>query len=76
MAQISPTSRESEFFGFYLLAAKTGAILAFLIFGLVSALTGDQRTAVFWLVPMFVLGFGILLSIPGEIRETKNYPSI
>jgi len=66
MAQMSPDSRESEFFGFYLLAGKTGAIVAFLVFGVVSSVSGDQRTAVLWLVPLFVVGFGILLSIPAR----------
>ena len=56
MTQISPPSRESEFFGFYILSGKVGAIIAILLFGVISSGTGNQRTAVLWLLPLFVVG--------------------
>jgi UMF1 family MFS transporter len=63
MAQISPAERESEFFGFYLLTSKLGSIVALLLFGVISTSTGNQRLAVLWLVPLFVVGCGLVLSI-------------
>ena len=63
MAQISPASRESEFFGFYLLTSKLGSIVALLLFGVISSSTGNQRLAVLWLLPLFVLGCALVLSI-------------
>ena len=73
MARASPPHRISEFFGFYLLAGKAGAILAFLIFGLVSAGTGSQRTAVLWLVPLFLAGLiGVLRASPSLEKTSKS----
>lgn len=66
MAQLSPDGRESEFFGFYILASKVGAIFAFLLFGLISSGTGNQRTAVLWLLPLFVAGLLLLMTVDTE----------
>jgi UMF1 family MFS transporter len=63
MARISPTSRESEFFGFYTLAGQAGSIVAFLTFGLVSRGSGDQRLAVLWTLPFFVVGMLLCWSL-------------
>lgn len=61
MAELSPGDRESEFFGFYVLAGQVGSILAFLTFGLVSSGSGDQRLAVLWTLPFFVAGLLLTL---------------
>jgi UMF1 family MFS transporter len=68
MSQLSPPGRESEFFGFYIMAGKFGAIVAFLLFGLISSGTGNQRLAVLWLLPLFVIGLGLLLSVKMDAR--------
>jgi UMF1 family MFS transporter len=68
MAALSPPDRESEFFGFYVLAGQVGSIVAFLVFGLVSSRSGDQRSAVLWTVPFFVAG--LLLTL--WIREGRR----
>jgi len=62
MAKLTPPERESEFFGFYVLAAQAGSILAALTFGIVSVL-GDQRSAVLWTVPFFAAGLALLLTV-------------
>src|SRR5256714_1685774 len=47
MATLVPPGREAEFFGFYSLVGKTGAIFGPLVFGGVSwLLSGNQRTAI------------------------------
>ena len=63
MAQLSPPDRLSEYFGYNLLAGRFGSILALVAFGFVSSSTGSQRTAVFWLIPPFVVGIWILSRI-------------
>jgi UMF1 family MFS transporter len=63
MAEISPPSRESEFFGFYLLCNKVGSILGLLVFGGVSSATGSQRAAVLATLPFFAVGLGLMLWI-------------
>lgn len=61
MAILSPPDRESEFFGFYVLAGQVGSIVAFLTFGLVSSGSGDQRLAVLWTIPFFATGLLLTL---------------
>jgi len=63
MAQITPPSRESEFFGFYVLSGKFGSMFGPLIFGLMSRATGSQRVAVLSLLPFFLLGLAFMLWI-------------
>jgi len=60
MSRFAPPARETEFFGFYVLAGQLGSILAFLVFGAVSSSSGDQRLAILWTMPFFLLGFVIL----------------
>ncbi len=61
MAQISPPERESEFFGFYVLSGKFASMFGPLLFGFISSTTGNQRLAVFSLLPFFLLGIGLML---------------
>lgn len=63
MAQLSPPHRVAEFFGFYVLSGKFAAMFGPLLFGLVSAATGNQRLAVLSLLPFFVVGWLIVLTI-------------
>jgi MFS transporter, UMF1 family len=62
MATFVPPAREAEFFGFYSLVGKTGAILGPILFGeLSAALGGNQRAAIFAIGSFFVIGL-ILVS--------------
>jgi UMF1 family MFS transporter len=70
MAQITPPSRESEFFGFYVLSGKFGSMFGPLLFGMISHLTGSQRLAIISLLPFFLIGLGLMLSID-ERRARK-----
>jgi UMF1 family MFS transporter len=64
MAQLSPRSRESEFFGFYLLCNKVGSILGLFAFGLISWATGgNQRAAVLATMPFFAIGLLLLVRV-------------
>ena len=63
MAAISPVDRESEFFGFYILATKIGSIVVVLTFGIIASGTGDQRLAVLGLTPLFIIGILLLRTV-------------
>ncbi len=65
MATLIPAGREAEFFGFYQLVGKTGAIMGPLVFGGVSwALAGNQRAAIVAVGLFFVVGFILLTRVP------------
>ncbi len=66
MAQITPRERESEFFGFYVLSGKFASITGPLVFGFISDWTGSQRLAVISLLPLFVIGLILMLSIDAD----------
>lgn len=61
MATLVPPEREAEFFGFYALVGKTGAVLGPVVFGAVSwLLSGNQRAAIVAVGLFFVVGFLLL----------------
>jgi UMF1 family MFS transporter len=61
MATLVPPGREAEFFGFYSLVGKTGAVFGPLVFGGLSLLlAGNQRTAIIAVGAFFVVGFLLL----------------
>jgi MFS transporter, UMF1 family len=61
MATLIPRGREAEFFGFYSLVGKTGAIMGPLVFGGVSwLLAGNQRAAMVAVGLFFVVGLALL----------------
>jgi UMF1 family MFS transporter len=61
MASVIPRGREAEFFGFYSLVGKTGAVLGPLVFGGVSwMMAGDQRAAIAAVGLFFVVGLALL----------------
>jgi UMF1 family MFS transporter len=64
MATLVPREREAEFFGFYALVGKTGAVFGPLVFGGVSwLLAGDQRAAIVAVGSFFVIGFVLLVRV-------------
>jgi UMF1 family MFS transporter len=63
MARITPPTRESEFFGFYVLSGKFASMFGPLVFGTISHATGSQRAAIISLLPFFLAGLGLMLSI-------------
>ena len=60
MSGLIPEGKEAEMFGFYSFAGKTSSIMGPLVFGYVSAATGNQRLAVVAIAIFFIVG-GILL---------------
>jgi UMF1 family MFS transporter len=70
MAQVTPPARESEFFGFYVLSGKFGSMFGPLLFGMISHVSGSQRLAIVSLLPFFIIGLALMLSID-ERRARK-----
>jgi len=65
MATLIPPKREAEFFGFYALVGKSGAILGPFVFGLTSTLLGgNQRVAIVTVGLFFVVGLILLQRVP------------
>jgi UMF1 family MFS transporter len=60
MASLIPPGKESELFGFYALCGKSSSILGPLVFGAVSYLAGNQRTAVAAIGVFFIVGLLLL----------------
>jgi UMF1 family MFS transporter len=61
MARLVPRDREAEFFGFYALVGKAGAVMGPLVFGGISrAMAGDQRAAIAAVGLFFVVGLVLL----------------
>lgn len=76
MAQITPPSREAEFFGFYALSGKFASMFGPLLFGSVSLWTGSQRMAVLSLIPFFAAGLGFLFWMDeGRARRAAMLPA-
>ncbi len=69
MAQITPPSREAEFFGFYVLSGKFASMFGPLMFGFVSEASGSQRLAVLSLLPFFLVGLALMASV----NETRAF---
>ena len=75
MALLIPHGREAEFFGFYALVGKTGAILGPFVFGLVSVmLLGNQRAAIITVGAFFVVGLFLLQRVPAGGPTVKALP--
>jgi MFS transporter, UMF1 family len=61
MATLVPAGREAEFFGFYALVGKSGAVFGPFVFGAVSrAMGGNQRAAILVVGSFFVIGLALL----------------
>ncbi|HEX2786952.1 MAG TPA: MFS transporter [Ignavibacteria bacterium] len=60
MSRLTPYESKAEYFGFYALLDKTSTLLGPLLFGLVSAISGDQKLAVLSLIVLFVIGIVFL----------------
>jgi MFS transporter, UMF1 family len=61
-ASMIPRDRSSEFFGFFSIFEKFGAMLGPAVFAATSALTGSSRSAILSVIAFFIVG-AILLSL-------------
>jgi UMF1 family MFS transporter len=63
MTKLTPAEKKTEFFGFYSFFGKSSAVVGPLVFGLVSYLTGNQRTAILTVGIFFIIGMIILSKV-------------
>lgn len=76
MATLVPSGREAEFFGFYALVGKTGAVLGPFVFGAVSrALHGNQRAAILAVGAFFVVGLALMSRVEAGGPTASRAPS-
>jgi MFS transporter, UMF1 family len=81
MATLIPARREAEFFGFYALVGKTGAIMGPLLFGSVSWVSGgDQRAAILVVGLLFLAGLTLVVQVraggPTALRSGLGSPLV
>lgn len=66
LARIAPVEMMTEFFGLYSLAGKATTFVAPLLIGIVTASTGSQRLGLAVVVPLIVIGIGMLFFVKEE----------
>jgi len=65
-ARLAPASRRASLFGFYSVSEKLAGVVGPLLFGLVAEGAGSSRLAVLTLLPFFVAGGALLLTVDLE----------
>lgn len=76
MAAYVPEEKSAQSFSFYGVCGKMSSVLGPIVFGGVSALTGDQRTAILSILVFFLLGGALLWLTPEPGRpEAARTPS-
>jgi len=71
MSKLTPPEKKTEFFGFYSFFGKSSAVIGPLVFGLVSFLSGNQRTAIISIAFFFIVGLLILT----KVKDPKIVPA-
>lgn len=71
-AKIIPKNKANEFFGFYNIFGKFAAIVGPLLMSLVTDLTGQARLSILAVLPLFIAGLGVFLSLPKADHELVN----
>jgi UMF1 family MFS transporter len=69
-ASMIPRDRSSEFFGFFSVFEKFGAIVGPAVFGLTSAVTGSSRSAILSVIVFFVIGAALLALV--DVKEGQR----
>ena len=66
MSRLVPDGREAEFFGFYALCGKTGAIMGPFLFGTIADVSGSRRLAILLVVVFYAVGYLLLRRVEPE----------
>lgn len=66
MSRLVPEGREAEFFGFYALCGKTGAIMGPFLFGTIADQTGSRRLAILLVIVFYATGYILLRRVEPE----------
>ncbi len=71
-AKIIPKENSNEFFGFYNVFGKFAAIIGPTLMPLAANLTGNPRMSVLSIIPLFVIGFFIFITLPKDSVLANN----
>ncbi|TWT79600.1 Vacuole effluxer Atg22 like protein [Planctomycetes bacterium CA13] len=75
MATMTPMGESAKYFGFFNLSGKATSFLGTFLFGLIVATSGSSRLAIFGLLPLFVIGMGLLWMMKdGHVDEAPRSP--
>ena len=70
MSRLIPDGREAEFFGFYALCGKTGAVVGPVLFGMIATAFQSQRPAILSVTAFYLVGFVLL----GRVSKSAAGP--
>lgn len=65
-AKIIPKEKSNEFFGFYNIFGKFSAIMGPTLMSLITAITGNARWSILGIIPLFLIGLLIFMTLPKE----------
>lgn len=71
-AKIVPKEKANEFFGFYNIFGKFSAIVGPTVMSLTTTITGNARMSIFGVIPLFIIGFIIFITLPGEKNRSSE----
>lgn len=67
-AKIIPKENANEFFGFYNIFGKFAAIIGPALMALTTSLTGNAQYSILAIIPLFIIGLFIFISLPKEAK--------
>ena len=65
-AKIIPKEKSNEFFEFYNIFGKFSAIMGPTLMSLTTAITGNARWSILGIIPLFIIGLVIFMTLPKE----------
>ncbi|OKP95951.1 MFS transporter [Paenibacillus sp. P46E] len=65
-AKIIPKEKSNEFFGFYNIFGKFAAIIGPALMSLTTTLTGNANLSILSVIPLFIIGFVIFITLPKQ----------
>lgn len=71
-AKIIPKEKSNEFFGFYNIFGKFSAIIGPAIMAFTTTITGKARLSILGIIPLFLIGFLIFITLPKEQRQGSS----
>ncbi|MEK4512300.1 MFS transporter [Paenibacillus sp. FSL K6-2524] len=70
-AKIIPKENSNEFFGFYNIFGKFAAIVGPAVMSLTTTLTGNAKFSILAIIPLFIAGFFVFITLPKEQPELE-----
>lgn len=75
-AKIIPKENSNEFFGFYNIFGKFAAIIGPAVMSLTTTLTGQAKFSILAIIPLFIAGLFVFISLPKEQPEHEETKGI